>query len=160
MKITAELVPAEAGHIEAIAANARPADVAELWACARTIPAEALERGLAGSAEAWTAMVHGVPVCMFGATPYSILGGIGTPWMVGSTGLNPLAVQKELLRLSRPALARMQQAFPSMLFNVADQRNDAALRWLSWLGFRFLAPVPVGPDSTPFIPFYWSADGA
>jgi len=96
-------------------------------------------------------------VCMFGATPYSILGGIGTPWMVGSTGLNPLSVQKELLRLSRPALARMQQAFPSMLFNVVDQRNEAAQRWLHWLGFHFLAPVPVGPDSAPFLPFYWSA---
>ncbi len=76
-------------------------------------------------------MVRDVPVCMFGATPYSILGGIGTPWMVGSTGLNPFAVQKELLRLSRPALARMQQAFPSMLFNVVDQRNEAAQR-IGW----------------------------
>lgn len=102
-------------------------------------------------------MVRGVPVCMFGATPYSILGGIGTPWMVGSTGLDPLSVQKELLRLSRPALARMQMAFPSMLFNVVDQRNEAAQRWLHWLGFHFLAPVPVGPDSAPFLPFYWSA---
>lgn len=158
MRVSAELVPAAAAHVEAIAAAARPADVLELWACARTTPSEALHRGLAGSAEAWTAMVRGVPVCMFGATPYSILGGIGTPWMVGSTGLNPLGVQKELLRLSRPALALMQQRFPSMLFNVADQRNTAALRWLNWLGFQFLPPVPVGPDGTPFIPFYWSAD--
>lgn len=156
MKAVAELVVADAGHIDVIARHARQADIDELWACARTTPAEAMARGLAGSAEAWTAVVRGTPVCMFGATPYSILGGIGTPWMVGSTGLNPFAVQKELLRLSRPALGRMQHAFPSMLFNVVDQRNTAALRWLSWLGFHFLAPVPVGRDSTPFIPFYWS----
>lgn len=158
MTVVAELVPAQASHIEVIAAHARQADVDELWACARTTPRQAMERGLAGSADPVTALVAGVPVCMFGATPYSILGGIGTPWMVGSTGLNKLAVQKELLRLSRPTLARMQQAFPSMLFNVVDQRNTAAQRWLQWLGFYFLTPVPVGPDGAPFIPFYWSAE--
>lgn len=153
----AELVPAQVEHIEAIAARARPQDVAELWAVARTTPAEAMTRGLAGSADACTALLGGAPVAMFGATPYSILGGIGTPWMVGTTDLRRWSAQKELLRVAAPAVAQMQARFPALLFNVVDQRNTAAQRWLRWLGFVLIDPVPVGPDGLAFIPFYRSA---
>lgn len=153
----AVLVPAQAEHIDAIAARARPQDVAELWAVARTTPAEAMARGLATTADACTALLDGQPVAMFGASPYSILGGIGTPWMIGTTDLRRWSAQKELLRVAAPAVDQMQARFQALLFNVVDARNHAAQRWLRWLGFRFLAPVPVGPDGLAFIPFCRSA---
>lgn len=150
-----ELVPAEAWHIEAIAANARQADLDELWAGSRCTPAECLERGLAVSVDPRTALIDGVPVCMFGATPYSILAGIGIPWMVGTTGLDSFTAQKDLLRLARPVVADMRQRFPALLFNFVDQRNTSAQRWLHWLGFTLLDPEPVGPDKALFRPFFW-----
>ncbi len=149
----AVLVPAQAEHIDAIAARARPQDVAELWAVCRTTPAEAMARGLATTANAYTALMDGRPVAMFGASPYSILGGMGTPWMIGTTDLRRWSAQKELLRVAAPAVARMQAEFPALLFNVVDQRNRAAQRWLRWLGFQFLDPIPLGPDGLTFIPF-------
>lgn len=153
----AVLVSALAEHIPAISSRARPEDIAELWAVARTTPAEAMQRGLETTVDASTALLDGVPVAMFGAAPYSILGGMGTPWMIGTTDLRRWSAQKELLRVSVPALERMQKRFPSLLFNVVDQRNKAAQRWLLWLGFRFLEPVPVGAGGHPFIPFYRSS---
>lgn len=153
----AVLVPATADHISAISDRARPEDIDELWAVARTTPAEAMERGLATTVDAMTALLDGRPVAMFGASPYSILGGMGTPWMIGTTDLRRWSAQKELLRVSAPALERMQSRFPNLLFNVVDERNKAAQRWLTWLGFRFLDPITAGPDGLAFIPFIRSA---
>ena len=124
---------------------------------ARTTPAEAMQRGLETTVDASTALLDGVPVAMFGAAPYSILGGMGTPWMIGTTDLRRWSAQKELLRVSAPALERMQERFPSLLFNAVDQRNTSAQRWLRWLGFHFLEPIRVGPDGLPFIPFWRKA---
>ena len=154
--IDARIVPAEVGHIAAISADAREADERELWAQGRTTPAEAMHRGMQSSRQAFTGLLDGEPVCMFGATPYSILGGMGTPWMIGSNGLTPLRAQKALLQESRAALAVLQHQFPTMLFNTVDDRNTSAKRWLKWLGFTLLDPIPYGPDRLPFRPFYWS----
>ncbi|MDY4297514.1 MULTISPECIES: hypothetical protein [unclassified Xanthomonas] len=152
----AQIVPATAAHIDVIAASPRPADVAELWAEARRGPAEAMHACLAASRHAYTAVLRGSPVCMFGAAPYSLLGGTATVWMIGSTALDSLTAQRELVRLSRPAVAFLQDQFPAMLFNLVDDRNAAAKRWLRWLGFTLIAPITFGPDALPFRPFYRS----
>lgn len=153
------IVPALPEHIDAIVAKARPADIAELWAHGRHTPRQCLETGLRISVTPMTGLVDDVPVCMFGASPYSILAGQGVAWMVGSTDLDRLSVQKALLRHSFEALAHLQRQFP-LLFNSVDARNHAAIRWLKWLGFTFCDPVPVGPDRVPFLPFYRMDDSA
>lgn len=153
-----EIVPAAPEHVDPIASDPREADVAELWAVGRVTPEQAMVNGLRGSARAWTGMVDGVPACMFGATPYSILGGMGTPWMIGSNALGAWSAQKALLREARPVVGQMQAMFPKLLFNVVDQRNVQAQRWLRWLGFQLMDPTPIGPDGLPFIPF-WRTSG-
>jgi hypothetical protein len=82
------------------------------------------------------------------------MGGIGAAWMIGSTGLQPLRVQKALLRESREMLDVLQAMFPTMLYNFVDARNDCAIRWLKWLGFTFDDPIPMGRGKHPFFPFY------
>lgn len=116
-----------------IAAHARPADVAEMAALGTTV-AEALADGLARSDWAMTGCVDGVPVCMFGVAPVSILAGEGAPWMLAAEGLE--AVQLTFLRMCRPVVARMQASYPRLM-NVVDSRNVTAIRWLRWLGFAF-----------------------
>ena len=148
------IIPAEEWHAAVIGANPRPADVAELAVTSGSTPEQAMLRGLSSSVRAYTGLVDGVPVCMFGAAPYSILGGIGSAWMIGSTGLSPLRVQKSLLRESRPMLDVLQELFPVMLYNFVDARNDCAIRWLKWLGFTFMDPIPMGRAKLPFFPFY------
>jgi hypothetical protein len=151
--VKAEIVPALPEHIDIIAAKARLADVEELWAQARSTPAQCMEQGLRYSVSAFTGLIDDVPVCLFGATPYSILAGQGVAWMVGSTDLERLSVQKALLRKSREAVDLLQRQFP-LLFNSVDERNAAAQRWLRWLGFTLLDPAPLGPDKRLFRPFY------
>lgn len=150
----AEIVRAEAWHAEAIAANPRPADVAELWATSRSTPLEVMQRGMKATVNCYTGLYEGAPVCMFGASPFSILGGMGSAWMVGSAALDRMCVQKALLTHSRAAAAFMAEQFPGLLYNFVDQRNEAAIRWLRWLGFTFSDPIPYGVDGLPFLPFY------
>ena len=152
--IDVEIVPARDWHAEAIAWNPREADVAELAALGTT-PLEAMRNGLRVSREPMTGFVDGQPVCMFGASPFSILGGIGIPWLIGSLAMDSMTAHKALLRESRKAFARMREEFPSMLFNAVDDRNEAAKRWLAWLGFTLDDPKPLGRNGEPFRVFYW-----
>lgn len=145
------IVPAEWWHVDTIAASARPADALELWAIARATPRDCMENGIA-AAPAFTGLLDGVPVCMFGVVPDEP--GAGVPWMVGSTRLCRLAAQKALLHRSREWIAQVRGQF-AVLFNVVDDRNVAAKRWLRWLGFTVSRPAPMGQDGEAFCTFYW-----
>lgn len=148
------IVPATIEHASVIAMTPRAADVAELWACSRSNPLDAMIRGMERTVEPFTALYEGRPACMFGASPFSIMGGMGAAWMIGSTVLNEHGAQKDLLRLSEPVVEYMQEQFPNLLYNFVDQRNVAAIRWLRWLGFQFSDPIAYGVDGLPFLPFY------
>lgn len=148
----AALVRAQAQHVAPIAARARAADIAELWAQARATPAACMARGLADSTEVYTALLDGVPVVMFGVTEAGP--GEAAPWMVGTTDLDSLAAQKELLRISREVVGKFRTRY-HLLYNEVDARNAAAIRWLAWLGFTLGDPQPTGCDGEMFIPF-WS----
>ncbi|WGH28256.1 hypothetical protein 10KY502B_gene0056 [Xanthomonas phage 10KY502B] len=152
--IRARIVPATVEHAHAIAANPRKADLDELWACSRSNPLDAMLRGMERTAEPFTAIYNDRPACMFGASPFSIMGGMGSAWMIGSSVLNQHGAQKDLLRLSEPVVEYMQDQFPNLLYNFVDQRNIAAIRWLRWLGFQFSDPIAYGVDGLPFLPFY------
>lgn len=144
-------VPADA---EAIVASLRPADAAELWASNRTTGAECMAFGMRYGDQSWAGTVDGEPVCMFGVVPASLLGRVGVPWMVGTTAMDRLRVQKALLHESRPALQAMFSRY-DVLANVVDARNAAAIRWLRWLGFTVSdEAVPYGPDRQPFHTFH------
>jgi hypothetical protein len=146
------LVPAAAEHVAPIAAHARQADIDELWAQAHATPAECMTHGIEASVRAYTAMLDDVPVCMFGVVAAEAMGE-GAPWMVGTTALDSLRAQKDVLRISRAAIAEFQALFPN-LYNLVDDRNAAAKRWLQWLGFTVLPAKPLGMDGEMFCPFY------
>jgi hypothetical protein len=137
-------------HVEALAADPRPADVVELWAQARETPASAMRRGMASGVFAFTGLVDDEPILMFGVTPASLLGGVGCPWMVGSGRLERNA--RVFVPACRGVVAEMNRMFP-VLRNFVDERNTLAVRWLDWLGFAILPAVPFGPDRLPFHPF-------
>lgn len=145
----AEIRRALPEDVAAIAGDPRQADVAELWACGRVTPRQALEFGLRyGGEHVWTGLIDGEPVCMFGVTPTSLLGRAGTPWMVGTGRLDQHAVA--LIRHSRGAVRTMRSAYDSMA-NMVDARNTAAIRWLRWIGFTVAEKAqPFGPDRLPF----------
>jgi hypothetical protein len=148
-----DFAPATEEHARIIGANPRPGDALEALALGGDVE-RAIRAGLKRSLYAVTALVDGVPVLVFGVTPYSILGGVGVVWMLASADLDRPRVQRELLRHCRHCLSVMRQDFPEMLFNCVDVRNARAIRWLRWLGFTLLPPVPAGRNGEPFHPFY------
>ena len=145
------IIAADAGHIPAIAANMRKADREELGAAWCMTPLECMINGLAHSDRAWTGLIDGTPVCMFGCVPASILGNAGRPWMVATKLLDehPLA----FLRRCRGCVAQMRERF-EVLENYVDMRNTRAIEWLAWLGFSFRKrPELIGPYGMPFLKF-------
>jgi len=131
--LKAEIRAAVAGDIDAIVADIRPADVAEMEALGTT-PERALREGLALSDWSATGTLDDVPVCMFGVGCHSVMGGIGRPWMLAANGLE--RAQVPFLRACRPVVRAMQDSYPRLI-NVVDARNTTAIRWLRWLGFKF-----------------------
>lgn len=149
--MTPEIVPAIAAHIPVIAERTRAADRAEFWALACQAPEQVMGHALRSSKLAWTGLIDGVPVCMFGVVSASILGDVGRPWMVGTDHLDrhPFV----FLRRCKGCVADMLAAF-STLENYVDQRNARAIEWLQWLGFDLNWPgQPMGPYGLPFIRF-------
>lgn len=150
----ARIVPATVEHAESVAARVREADREELWASSRAEPLDVMLAGIKSTPEPLAAIYEGEVACVFGAWPFSALGGMAAAWMVGSETLDRHGAQRDLLRLSRPVVAYWQDQFPALLYNFVDARNDSAIRWLRWLGFQFGDPIPYGVDGLPFLPFY------
>ncbi len=118
-----------------IAADIRDADRKEMLALGTTVE-DALAEGLAHSDLAMTGLLDGVPVCMFGVAPSDILLGRGIPWMLSANAIEQ--AQLQFLRACRPVVARMRERYPH-LRNIVHSENATAIRWLKWLGFRFVS---------------------
>lgn len=93
-----EIVPAKLTHVGPIAVNMREIDQLECRIFGHS-PKDALRLGLMASTIAWTALVDGKPVAMFGASTVSLLDGIGRPWMLMTD--EAVRHQKALVRLGR-----------------------------------------------------------
>lgn len=128
----AEVRPATAEDIEALADRMRQADRDELAASHGHSPREALEKALAASTSAWVGVVDGLPVCMFGVAPASILSGRGVVWMLGAQELD--SYPRTFLRRCRGCVDMMHRVYPR-LENFVDDRNTTSKNWLRWLGF-------------------------
>lgn len=122
--------------IPAIAVAMRHADRAEVEASHGHSAEEALTSSLAASTAAWTGLIDGVPVCMFGVGPIAILAGRGAPWMLGTDHIDKWP--RTFLRRCRPCVTAMLAVYP-YLENYVDDRNEKSKQWLRWLGFKVAA---------------------
>lgn len=141
--------PMVAADIATVAASAREADVVEMRDGAGLGIGQALSIGLRESLRSWVIECDGMPMAAAGDTLGGI--GVGVPWMV--TTQHIVRNRKGFLCASRAvlddALTRHFQ-----LVNYVDARNNAAIRWLSWLGFSIDDPVPYGAQGLPFHKFH------
>lgn len=143
-----EVRDAVPSDVAVVASDMRPDDVAEVEASCGLDPLGALARSFAMSDMAWTGTVDGVPVCMFGVAPLSVMGGIGSPWLLGTPKME--RVPLTFLRLNREYVARMLERY-GHLVNHVDARNRVSIRWLRWLGFHVDENAfPMGPFGAPF----------
>jgi hypothetical protein len=145
---TIQVVAATWEYGAAVAANMRPADVAEVWALARHSPAEAVTRSLGLPGEAYAFLVDDEPLAVFGCAETSIPD-TGSPWLLGAVGVERHA--RQFLELGRSYVAHWAHEYTD-LYNVVDARNERSIDWLGRLGFVFDEPILIG--ATPFLPFH------
>lgn len=143
-----EIVPAKLTHVGPIASNIREIDRLECGVFGHS-PKNALRLGLMASTIAWTALVDGKPVAMFGASTISYIDGIGRPWMLMTN--EAVKHQRAIVRFGRIYTAAIHRHY-ARLENWVHADNAAAIRWLSRLGFA-VGGVDVirGQPMRPFV---------
>lgn len=141
--------PAALADAEALAPRLRPADLREIAARSGEAPVEVLRRGV-GAGKCYAIESHsGDVVALFGVSP-SHEPKLGIVWLLGSEEL--VRHKTTFLRHSREWLARLAEGY-ALLGNLVDERNTVHVRWLQWLGFRFLRRIPLGRNGETFIEF-------
>lgn len=143
------------GDVWHVASNMRARDVEEVWAASHFTPTEALRMSIAVSRDTvFVGVADGIPVCIYGVEPPSLLGLVARPWMLGTDGID--FHSREFLRRSRSLTRGLSERFPVME-NYVDARNEASIRWLRWVGFSVYHPEPWGRDLRPFRRFRMEA---
>lgn len=141
MMLEYEIVTADNSHLLPLAADMREADRREVWASHRDKPYEALSRSLKASDRAWTALVGGRPVLIWGvARSGCLLSEKGSPWMLGTNELPQYWL--EFLRQSRGWVEKMQKGY-ALLENYVHGANEISIRWLKWCGFQMAEEATV-----------------
>jgi len=149
--IDARIVPATAAHIAEMLPHVRQADIDEFLAINGSTPEQVLLTGLKISTFACAGLINGRVVTIFGVAPGSMIGGTGTPWLVGTDDLE--RYQRTFLRRCRNVVNAMLSVYP-YLENYVDERNHVAKAWLHWLGFRLEDAAPFGTAGLNFHRFH------
>ena len=144
------IVPATEEHIGAIASDIRGADRAELWAADHHTPEEAMRKALDRTVDPLVGLVDGVPVVMWGVSPFTFSGRTGIPWLVSTNRLEKHF--RIFLKGCKLYIDKYRNEYDTM-FNFVDERNAVAIRWLKWLGFTVEEARPYGKDQLPFCVF-------
>jgi hypothetical protein len=134
---------AHEGDVEDLDGRLRAADLKEL--AAHGVPGRgALFCGLADSSPCYAIEHEGRCIALFGATAHPGDPGIGHVWLLGSDEVQEISFQ--FLRESKRWLAEISKPY-SLVCNVVHEENRLHIRWLKFLGFRFLR------REKPFIEF-------
>lgn len=129
------------GDAAELFANLRPSDLCECQAYGAADIKAGIEESVARSLLCWTVRADGALVCIMGAGTVSLLGGVGSPWMLAT----PLIArhQRVLVRVTPPYIGRMLEVFPHLV-NYVHAGNTTSVHWLRRLGFSLHEAAPFG----------------
>lgn len=136
-----------------IAERMRKEDVEEVKARSNHEPLTAMTNGYIASIPAFTVVKnHTIPVAMFGSIPDKTLSVSGCIiWMLGTDEIWDIRFQ--FLRESQMWVSAISRDY-DLAYNLIDKRNKLHIRWLRWLGFKFVREIPeYGHQSLPFLEF-------
>lgn len=137
----AEVLPITVQDVPAIAAIARQADIDELTEALGVTIEDALLAGIRDSLNAKQIVVDGQVVAVFGDAVFSLLGGVGVPWLISTIHVHKHP--RAFLQVCKPEVQQMLTRHHHLM-NYVDARNTVAIRWLKWLGFKFESAAPYG----------------
>lgn len=135
-----------------MAPNLRQADLREISMVSGNPPEASLTLGVQKSVVCFTAVDDaGEPMAIFGALPSPLFEGVGVIWLLGTPAIE--THRWWFLRESRAWMERFLDIWP-VLTNFVYHENALHIRWLKWLGCRFLAcHVGMGAGKGCFIEF-------
>lgn len=125
-------------HARVIAASMRARDIAEIRAGWDKEPLEAIYEAMHGSIYARTLFCDLEPLCMYGLAPLSVLSGSARVWVFGTQAIDKHPVA--FARASRLGVAALF-CHCSLMTNLVDSEDTAAMRWLEWLGGTCVLPL-------------------
>jgi len=141
--------PSELYDCHYIAENIREDDRREILAFSGEEPLEAMVSGFIHSDSPRTVLVGDTPVAMFGSGPVEPR--VGSVWLLGTDGIEDISIQ--FLRESKYWLEHLYENY-DLLFNYVDERNTVHIKWLKWLGFKFInRHEKFGVEKRPFFEF-------
>jgi|15BtaG_2_1085339.scaffolds.fasta_scaffold00414_20 hypothetical protein len=142
----------EPEDVEKIYRDLRPEDRAECIA-SHGDPLECLQRGYENSKYCFTGSVNDKPYMIFGVGEVEEHEGAGVVWMLGTTAINAEA-RFHFLKRSRLCVENLLHKDFPLLFNCVDARNTVHIKWLKWLGFKFInLHLNYGVAKLPFYEF-------
>lgn len=148
----------DAGLLDALALSTvlRDADRQEIEASTLTPLESALADAVVLSAGLCWSVYRGDDILLLmGVAPVGMLGGLGSPWLLGSERSERFG--KSLHKIAREKIAQSRQTYPELV-NYIDARNARSIAWLARLGFTLHEPEPYGPQGLPFHRFDMRAD--
>lgn len=110
-------------------------------------PLGIIRRSLDQSTHSWAWLVDGVPICMWGVAPKSLLGGAGWVWFVAAHEITECDLRTFLLG-SRRMVDVLLAIYPT-LEGYVDTRFTASVRWIRKMGFT-LGVMCKHPTGVPF----------
>lgn len=148
----AEIVirPTEPDDVNLLIENLRKSDRAECEAYGSPEIATEIRLSVLSSYLCWSAFADGELGCIIGVSPISMLGGVGSPWMLGTPVLDKH--RRVLVRLAPGYIATMLESFPHLM-NFVHAKNTSSIRWLKALGFAIHPALPYRRLGEMFHPF-------
>lgn len=147
--------PATMEDAAELAPRLRTADRREVMASHGHRGLQALQSSLDRSELAWAVRHDGELLSLHGVVRVSILGGTGSPWLLGSRSL--VNHKRALMEISRAHVQGWRERY-DFLENWVDAGNALSIRWLRWLGFTLEPAAPYGRFGRPFHRFWMSCD--
>jgi hypothetical protein len=133
-----QLIDAEVRHARTIAASMRERDVIEVRAGWGREPYEAMREAMSSSYYARTLFSGFEPLCMFGLSPLTVLGGAARVWMFGTA-----AIDRHPISFARACRRHLPELFQqcTLATNLIDTTDIPACAWLAWLGGTCVLPL-------------------
>ena len=99
--------------------------------------------------------IDGSVVCIHGVALLNAAAGIGSPWMLGTDGID--SGWRPFLKGSREWIADVRTRYAE-LTNYVYAENKKSIQWLEWLGFTVEPAEPRGVNGAMFCHFHMNGD--
>jgi len=145
--------PATLEDAERVAARLREEDRQEVLAAGGVDPRIVLPSYVREGREVYAAGLaeEGLAELLWGIDPIPFYDGVAVVWMLSTDRIYDYPV--EFVIRTREGLDQLHERF-ELLTNFIDARNERHIRWLKWLGFKFLRRIEqFGAQSLPFYEF-------